>query len=120
MYFSAAPSSENDHGKHELGLVDRPGPRHDAIEGGRHKPDDRVLDPALDVRDGVAGIAFVPLPIEVLGHQAELDDEVARQVLGPDLAAFLLPQADQGLLVLPHDDAGVGAPDEIASILEFL
>jgi hypothetical protein len=42
--------------QHELGLVDRPGPRHDAIEGGRHPADDRVLDPALDVLDGVAGV----------------------------------------------------------------
>jgi hypothetical protein len=90
MYFSAANSSENDH-QHELGLVDRPGPRHDAIEGGRHKPDDRVLDPALDVLDGISGIAFVPLAIEVLGHQTELDDEVRGEVLRPDLAAFLLP-----------------------------
>jgi hypothetical protein len=86
--------------QHELGLVDRPGPRHHAVEGGRHKPDDRVLDPALDVRDGVAGIAFVPLAIEVLGHEAELDDEVGGEVLRPDLAPFLLPEADQGLFVL--------------------
>jgi hypothetical protein len=39
-----------------------------------------VLDPALDIRDGVSGVAFVPLAIEVLGRQAELDDEVAGEV----------------------------------------
>ena len=61
---------------------------------------------------GTAGIALVPGPIEVFGCQAELDDEFAREVLRPDLAAFLLPQADQGLLILAHDDAGVGAADE--------
>jgi hypothetical protein len=40
----------------ELGLVDRPGPLHDAIEGGRHPPDDRVLNPALDVLGRVSGL----------------------------------------------------------------
>ena len=48
------------------------------------------------------GIAFVPLAIEVLGHEAELDDEVGREVLRPDLAALFLPEADQGLFVLAH------------------
>ena len=46
---------------------------------------------------------------------AKLDDEVRREVLRPDLAPFLLPQADQGLFVLPHDDPGVGAADEVTS-----
>jgi hypothetical protein len=62
--------------------------RHDAVKGGRHKPDDRVLDPGLHVLDGVAGVAFVPLSVEVLGHEAELDDEVGREVLRPDLPRF--------------------------------
>jgi hypothetical protein len=62
--------------QHELGLVDRPGLFHDAIEGGRHPADDRVPHPGLNVLDGVSGIAFVPLAIELLGHQTELDDEV--------------------------------------------
>jgi hypothetical protein len=75
-----------------------------------------VLDPGLHVRDGVAGIAFVPPAIEVFGSQSELDDEVRREVLRPDLAALLLPQADQGPFVLAHDDAGVGAADEGASV----
>ena len=38
------------------------------------------------------------------------------QVLRPDLAALFLPQADQGLFVLAHDDAGVGAADEVAAV----
>jgi hypothetical protein len=56
-----------------------------------------VYDPALDVGDRLAGIALVPLPIEVFGRQAKLDDELARKVLRPDLAALFLPQSDQGL-----------------------
>jgi hypothetical protein len=99
-----------------IGLVDRPGARHDAIEGGRHPPDDRVLDPALDVLDDASGIAFVPLAIELLGHQPELDDQVGRQVLRSDLAALFLPEADQGLFVLAHNDAGVGAAYEVAAL----
>jgi hypothetical protein len=81
--------------------------------------DDRVLDPGLHVLDGVAGVALVPLAIEVLGHDPELDDEVAREVLRPDLAAFFLPEADQGLFVLAHDDAGVGAADEVAAPVDY-
>jgi DNA-binding XRE family transcriptional regulator len=34
----------------------------------------------LDAFDGPPGVALVPEPIEVLGHQAELDDEVVGQV----------------------------------------
>jgi hypothetical protein len=75
-----------------------------------------VLDPALDVLDGVAGVAFVPLAIEVLSHDPELDDEVGRQVFRPDLASLLLPQAGQGLLVLTHNDAGIGAADELTAV----
>jgi ABC-type nitrate/sulfonate/bicarbonate transport system permease component len=55
---------------------DRPRTRHDAIESGRHPPDDRVPDPALNVLDGIPSVTLVPLAIEVLGYQAELDDEV--------------------------------------------
>jgi hypothetical protein len=58
------------------------------------------------------GIALVPCPVEVFGRHAELDDEVCREVLRPDLAPLFVPQPDQGLLVLAHDDAGVGAADE--------
>jgi hypothetical protein len=55
-----------------------------------------VLDPPLDVLDGLAGVALVPAPVEVLGHGAELDDQVAGEVLRLDLAALLPPQAEQG------------------------
>ena len=70
----------------------------------------------LDRGDGMPGVALVPDPVEVLGDHPELDDEVCREVLRPDLAPLLLPQPDQGLLVLPHDDPGVGAADEVAAV----
>ena len=71
-----------------------------------------MLDAALDVGDDLPGVGLVPAPIKVLGDHAELNDEVCREVLRLDLAALLLPQPDQGLLVLAHDDPGVGAADK--------
>jgi hypothetical protein len=50
-----------------------------------------VLHATLDVRDGLPGITLVPPAIEVLGREAKLDDQVGREVLGSDLASFLLP-----------------------------
>ena len=38
----------------------------------------------------------IPLPVERLGHDAELDDKVAGEILRLDLAAFLAPQPKQG------------------------
>jgi hypothetical protein len=45
-----------------------------------------------------------------------LNNEVAGEVLRPNLAALFLPQADQGFLVLAHNDAGIGAADEVAAV----
>ena len=67
----------------------------------------------------LAGIALVPVPVEGLGHDAELDDEVAGEVLGLDLAALFPPEAQQGRLVIAHDDPGVRAADELTSINIF-
>ena len=60
-----------------------------------------MTHPPLDLGDHLPGIALVPVPIEVLGHASELNDEIAGQVLGLDLAALLPPQPDQGRLVSP-------------------
>jgi hypothetical protein len=70
------------------------------------------LDATLDVFDGLAGIALVPEPVEIFGDPAELDDEVAGQVLRLGLAALFPPEAEQGRLVVAHDDASVGPADE--------
>jgi hypothetical protein len=58
---------------------------------------DRV---ALDVRDPMAGVEFVPAAVEVLGDQAELDDQDARQVGRSLLALFFVPEPQKGFLVL--------------------
>ena len=47
--------------------------------------------------------------VEVLGRTAELDDEIAGEVLRLGLAPFLAPQADQGGFIAAHDDPGVRA-----------
>ena len=75
-----------------------------------------MLDPPLDVRDRLTGIELVPAPIEVLGREAKLDDQIAGQVLGLDLAALFPPQPDQCRLVRAHDDPGIGAADKAATI----
>ena len=75
-----------------------------------------MADLPLDVRDGLPGIGLVPAPVQLLGGQAELDDEVAGEVLGLDLAAFFSPKAKQRRLVVAHDDPGVRAADEVAAI----
>ena len=54
----------------------------------------------LDILDGLAGVALVPVPVEVLGHGAELDDQVGREVLRLGLAALLAPQPEQGGFVV--------------------
>jgi hypothetical protein len=63
-----------------------------------------------------AGVALVPGAIEVLGGAPELHDEVAGKVLRLRLAALLPPELDQGCLVAAHDDAGVRAADEGATV----
>jgi hypothetical protein len=40
----------------------------------------------------------------VLGHAAELDQEVAGQVFRLDFTALFSPKPKQGRLVLSHDD----------------
>ncbi len=64
----------------------------------------------------MAGVALIPVPIEVFRGGAELDDQDAGQVLRFDLSSFLAPEPDQGSLVVPHDDPSIGATNEFATI----
>jgi hypothetical protein len=70
----------------------------------------------LHLRDNLPGVLFVPVPVQMLRHGAELDEEVDRQVLGFDLATLFLPKPQQRWLVLTHDDPGVRSADEEAAI----
>lgn len=40
-----------------------------------------MLYAPLNVLDGVAGVALVPAPVELLSYTAELNDEVVREIL---------------------------------------
>ena len=76
MYFSAAASSGEGPRQHEFGLEHRTGGFDHAVDGGRHIADDGMLDPALDVGEHLAGVAFEPVAVEGFGDHPELDDKV--------------------------------------------
>jgi hypothetical protein len=76
MYFSAAPLFGKGPQQHEFGLEHRSGLRNDAVEGRRHPSDDRVANSALHVFEDLTGIAREPVPIQVFGHDPELNDQV--------------------------------------------
>jgi hypothetical protein len=50
-----------------------------------------MLNPPLDVLDGMAGVALIPAPIEILSNGTELHDQVVREVFRFGLAALLAP-----------------------------
>jgi hypothetical protein len=63
MYFSAAASSENDHGS----TVQQTGAVFESkfiVYGRRHPTQDRVAEPTADVLKGVASVALVPQPVQ--------------------------------------------------------
>ena len=74
-----------------------------------------MTDAPLDIGKHLAGVRFVPAPIEVLCYDTELDDEIAGQVLWLNLAALFVPYADQCLLIVAHDDPGIRAADEVTA-----
>jgi hypothetical protein len=63
----------------------------------------------LDIGNDLAGVLLVPVPVQVLRHRTELDQEVPGQVIGLSLAALFLPKPEQGRFVLAHDDPGIRA-----------
>jgi uncharacterized caspase-like protein len=73
-------------------------------------------DPPLHSGDRVAGVSFVPVPVEFLGRTAELDDQVAGKVFGLRLAPLFAPEPEQGGFVIAHDDPGVRTADEAAPV----
>ena len=66
----------------------------------------------MNAFDGSPGAALVPMPIERFSHHAELDDEVAGQVLRLDFTPFLAPEPDESDFIITHDDPGVRASDK--------
>ena len=103
-------------GQHELGLEHRPASIDEPIKGRPHPAVHRMPNPALDVFDGLARISLEPFAIEVLGHAAELDDEVAREVLRLDLSPLFVPKVDERRFIAAHDDPSIRTADEGAAV----
>jgi hypothetical protein len=55
-----------------------------------------VVDLALNGGKDLAGIRLIPAPIQVLGRYPELDNEIARKVLGLNFAPLFLPEPEEG------------------------
>jgi hypothetical protein len=69
---------------------------------------------AADANDLVSGVELISTAVEVLGGQAELDD--IRRISPSLLATLFPPEPEQGLVVLAHDDPGIGAANEMATV----
>src|SRR5690348_16768012 len=76
-------------------------------------------DLPLNIRKHLAGIGFIPPPVQLLGHDPKLDYEIARKVLRLDLPPPPPPVPKKGSFVIAHDDPGARAADEIAAIATF-
>ena len=116
MCLSAAPSSEKDHGSMNLASKTACLGRNHAVEGGAHPLELRVAQEALDLIQAPAGLLLEPAPVQVLRGLPELDQEVAGEVLGLDLAPLLPPEPDESGLVGAHDDPRIRTADECATI----
>ena len=103
-------------GQHELGLEDGLATLDTAIEGCPHPAQRRVPNSPLDISYHLARVGLVPVPIKVLGHDPELDDKVAGQILWLDLSALFAPEPKERLFIIAHDDPGVRAADEATPI----
>jgi hypothetical protein len=65
-------------GQHEFGFEHRAARLHTPIKCGSEPTDGRMTHMLLDIGDDLASIDFVPMPIEIFGREAELDDQVPR------------------------------------------
>ncbi len=104
-------------GQHELGLEDRPGLLDHAVQRRRHPFVDGMANALLHVLDVLPGAALEPATVQLLGHRAELNDQVLREIRRRQLAALFPPQPDEVFLIVAHDDAGIRSADEVASVV---
>jgi hypothetical protein len=81
-------------GQHELGFEYGSDGLDPSVERSAHPSMDWVTNSALDFGHLQAAAFLVPLPVQVFGHRAELNEEIARQVFRLDFAALFLPQVD--------------------------
>ena len=106
-------------GQHEFRLEDCAVYLNAPVGHGGEPADGRMADLLLHIGDNLPGTGLVPAPVQLLGDEPKLDEEVARQILGLDLATFLSPQPQKRGFVLAHDDPGIRTADEVAAIRRF-
>jgi len=66
-----------------------------------------VLEPSLDVSDGLTGVMFKPTPIQIFSGAIKLNEEVTRKILRFDLPPLFAVQSHEQSLVIAHDDPGI-------------
>jgi len=105
--------------QHELGFEDAPlGSTIPSRVAAIHL-NHRMPYPPLSILYGMAGIALVPVPIEVLGDDPSWTMRLPERSSGFGFAALLSPEVEQGVFIVAHDDAGIRAADEGTSINLF-
>ncbi len=67
---------------------------------------------ALDILEDLPGIALEPVPIEIFGHNPELNDEVSGEVFGLDFPRLLFPQPQQCSFIVSQNNSSVRATDK--------
>jgi hypothetical protein len=55
-----------------------------------------MSDVPLHIRKHLPGVSLIPAPVQILGRDPKLDNEIARKILRLDLAALFQPQAEEG------------------------
>ena len=101
--------------QHEFGFEHRAIALDDAVQRRSHPADHRVADPALDIFDDLPGCALVPVPVEVLGREPELDDQIARQVFGSASPRFSRQRRSRAASSLPMMIRASEPPNEAAA-----
>ncbi|KYK46056.1 hypothetical protein A1D31_34150 [Bradyrhizobium liaoningense] len=66
-----------------------------------------MSDLPLHIIHAVTARPLVPPSIQILGHTAELDDELSTEVLWFDLPALLPPKSKESIRLVPHNNSGV-------------
>jgi hypothetical protein len=57
----------------------------------------------LDFGKGLATVGLIPAPIEVLGGQAQLNEEIAGEVRWLQFASLFAPKPQESALIVSHD-----------------
>src|SRR5262249_62394895 len=103
-------------GKNDLGPDPRPSRFNPAVERRRHPAQRGMPDLPLHVGKHLTGISLVPAPVQILGRNTKLDNEIAGQALWLDFAPLFTPEAMEGGLVIPNHDTAVGAANEVTAV----